>query len=265
MGHLFRALHKGCIVVNLKWRDAVADSGFPFTEAEQKAGWPQAMTADKLAALQRPVPHGTAPEYKARLKAYRALEAAIVQACVEGAVKCSTETRETVKTTTRTMYSLTRNAPVQVPVREAETTEVKLIAAADFAAWLSTQSEEPSSHITAWLEALGTQTKTGPLATVATVATLPPLSTLGNDLLAPLVNKAIAECGEDKAAVFTLLKTWAKEKRAPMFGITEDGKIQWTDSNDKVQELSRRALGLRMTRAAAPRDKPPKPPLRRVK
>ena len=262
MGRLFRALHKGCIVVNLKWRDAVDASGFPFTKDEREAGWPQTMTIGKLAALQRPVPLSTAPEYSARLKAYRTLEAAIVQACVEGAVECSTETRETRKSTTRTMYSLTRNAPVQVPVLETQTTEVKLIAAADFADWLSTQSEEPSSHIAAWLEALGTQINTAPLATVATV---PPLSTLGDDLLSPLVNKAIAECGQDNAAVFNLLKTWAKGKQAPMFGITEDGKIQWTDSNDKVQELSRRALGLRIKRATTQKDKTPKAPLRLIK
>ena len=70
------------------------------------------------------------------------------------------------------------------------------------------------------------------------------------DLLAPLVKKALKECGSDAALVFSLMRQWAAEKppRPPLVGVTEDG-IQWRDSKDEVPTLSRRALSARIKRA----------------
>ena len=90
------------------------------------------------------------------------------------------------------------------------------------------------------------------------------------DLLAPLIQDAQNDCSdpEDAAAVFTLLRTWAQAKpvRAPLVGVTEDGRIQWRDSNDKPQELSSRALGQRLKRKQEASSKPtPTHQLKRVK
>ena len=90
------------------------------------------------------------------------------------------------------------------------------------------------------------------------------------DLLAPLIQDAQNDGSdpEDAAAVFTLLRTWAQAKpvRAPLVGVTEDGRIQWRDSNDKPQELSSRALGQRLKRKQEASSKPtPTHQLKRVK
>ena len=73
------------------------------------------------------------------------------------------------------------------------------------------------------------------------------------DLLAPLIEAARKTCAasDDTAAIFTILRTWAEEKppRAPLFGVTEDGRIQWTDSNSNSQELNKEALAARIKRA----------------
>lgn len=69
------------------------------------------------------------------------------------------------------------------------------------------------------------------------------------DLLAPLILKAIREVGADTANAFTLIRQWAQTSppTAPLIGVTESG-IQWLDSNDCLQELSRENLRKRISR-----------------
>lgn len=79
-----------------------------------------------------------------------------------------------------------------------------------------------------------------------------PVERRRRDLLAPLVEQAQRECQDptDAPAVFSVLREWAKRTppRAPLIGVTEDGRLQWLDSNDKPQELDARALRKRVQR-----------------
>ena len=69
------------------------------------------------------------------------------------------------------------------------------------------------------------------------------------DLLTPMIEKAVRECDgrTDSAEIFIILRTWAQEKppRQPLMGVTDKG-IQWTNSNDAPQELTRDALTKRL-------------------
>lgn len=80
-----------------------------------------------------------------------------------------------------------------------------------------------------------------------------PMRRQRRDLLAPLVEKATRDCGGDAAQVFVLMRAWAvgPTPRPPLVGVTEDGRIQWRDANDKPQELSRDSLRDRVRRARA--------------
>ena len=80
-----------------------------------------------------------------------------------------------------------------------------------------------------------------------------PMKRQRRDLLAPLVEKAMRDCGGDAAQVFVLMRAWAvgPTPRPPLVGVTEDGRIQWRDANDKPQELSRDSLRDRVRRARA--------------
>lgn len=71
------------------------------------------------------------------------------------------------------------------------------------------------------------------------------------DLLTPLINKAVQEAGEgaSPAEVFAVLRAWADQKRAPLIGATEEG-LKWIDSSDRAKFLSLDALGKRLKRAA---------------
>lgn len=75
------------------------------------------------------------------------------------------------------------------------------------------------------------------------------------DLLAPLVEQAQRECQAptDAPAVFSVLRDWAKRTppKPPLIGVTEDGRLQWLDSNDKPQELNAKALKKRIQRRAS--------------
>lgn len=69
------------------------------------------------------------------------------------------------------------------------------------------------------------------------------------DLLAPLISAALRELGDAGAAeVFTLLRTWAKQKKPPLIGVTDTG-IQWVDVSDEVREINQQAIGARVRRA----------------
>lgn len=79
-----------------------------------------------------------------------------------------------------------------------------------------------------------------------------PMRRQRRDLLAPLVEKAMQDCDGDAAQAFVLMRNWAvgPTPRPPLVGVTEDGRIQWRDANDKPQELSRDSLRDRLRRAA---------------
>ena len=76
------------------------------------------------------------------------------------------------------------------------------------------------------------------------------------DLVSQLIDDAIriSETTEP-GKVFLKLREWAQEDepRAPLVGVTTDGKIQWDDSNYVTQELSRNALAARLSRAKSRR------------
>jgi hypothetical protein len=79
-----------------------------------------------------------------------------------------------------------------------------------------------------------------------------PVKKSRSDLMTPVVKAAQNQCANpsDSAEVFNVLKDWAKapKLRPPLFGVTGDGNIQWSDSNDKPQELTRRSLAKRLER-----------------
>ena len=106
-----------------------------------------------------------------------------------------------------------------------------------------------------------------PAATPATATTQ---TTKHRDQLAPLVDAAqkASASANDAAAVFTILKTWAQKDspRPPLAGVTEDGRIQWRDSNDSPKELTKKALTSRLKRQQErPATTPPGKQLRRIK
>ena len=270
-------------MVNLKWHDAVAVAAAQFkTKAEREAGWPQTMTIEQLAALQRPYLHKTEPGYKTSLSKTQAMATFIVQECEKGAIQWSTETRQTHHQITRmvpgdarfamrNVYGEREARPRQELVWATKDVQVKVITAPAFAAWLAAQPETPSAHIAAWFEAVGVNTQDeAPPVPIANPTTGTIQTTKHRDLLAPLVEAAQKACdsASDAAAVFTKLKTWAQEDkpRAPLVGVTEDGRIQWRDSNDTPQELSIRALKSRLKRQhRPPATTPPGKQLRRIK
>lgn len=72
------------------------------------------------------------------------------------------------------------------------------------------------------------------------------------DLLAPVIERAMREAGENASAseVFNILRNWAREPNptAPFLGVTTTG-LKWIDASDEFKELSLRALGERLKRA----------------
>lgn len=69
------------------------------------------------------------------------------------------------------------------------------------------------------------------------------------DLLHPLIVDAIhASGGLDSSKVFSILRDWALEEKAPFGGVDGQGLLMWTDANGKSKTLSKKALGLRLNR-----------------
>lgn len=74
------------MAVDLQWHDAFHATK-AFNRAEKASGWPDAMTLEQLAAIQRPHERGD----KA---AQVALHAALQAACIAGELEHTTETKE---------------------------------------------------------------------------------------------------------------------------------------------------------------------------
>lgn len=67
------------------------------------------------------------------------------------------------------------------------------------------------------------------------------------DLMIPAIEAAQRDCKDpyDAAEVWTVLVRRSQEGCGPMFGVTEDG-IQWKNSEDETEYLSRKNLGDRL-------------------
>ena len=265
------------MTVNLAWRDAMNAAGHQFTAEERANGWSETMQPKQLAALQRPF------EWRDRTgrNAFNVLLQAIEDDCRMGSIH---STAEEVRICTKpaqdvvpSLFDLAYGHPDQytregIPYAYTKPAEFKditrhHIAAQDFAAWLAAQGEEPSPHITAWFKARGVAAaQAGPVPAAEQAAPPEPVQAAPaaekepsqgrtrrrRDLLAPLVEKAQRECSNpsDSAEVFALLRNWAQIRPPlpPLFGVTEDGCIQWRDSNDNPKELSIDALRGRINR-----------------
>lgn len=214
-------------VTNMAWLQAVHQVGRQYTDSEIKDGWPSAIEPHRLACLQ--YPPGTAQSDFSTL---------LTADCERARLTC---------------IAFERHDYALLPDGRRESIEVwtdYAIAAPDFAAWLTAQGIEPSTHIAAWFKACKVS------AAPAKTAPKPAKTTsTRNDFLEPLVNAALRQVPDPKspAAVFALLRSWAGEKqpRPPLIGVTADGCIQWRDSRDQPKELSPQALGKRLQRAAA--------------
>lgn len=272
--------------INAAWRVAMSTMGRNFTKAEHDAGWPESLKHGQLAALQYPYVKGE----PAKIRLARDRAGDILSACKSG------ELLHTATTVTVTPPPLpiqrrnefassewlnefgrfgslgARNGRItSQPTPQPHDVTTYTVTAQAFAAWLAAQKETPSEHIAAWFEAVGVNTQPeAPPVPTATPATVTTQTTKHRDLLAPLVEAAQKACDSatDAAAVFTKLKTWAQEDkpRAPLVGVTEDGRIQWRDSNDTPKELDKKALAKRLQRQQkTPATTPPGKQLRRIK
>ncbi|WP_139182746.1 hypothetical protein [Oryzisolibacter propanilivorax] len=99
------------------------------------------------------------------------------------------------------------------------------------------------------VEGVSASPATAPPRSIARLARKQP-ALRRRDLLTPLIEKAISEHGEDVQRVFGALRVWAEQPPPvpPLRGVTEDGRVQWRDSNDAPQELNIGALRDRMRR-----------------
>ena len=263
--------------INVAWRVAMSTLRRDFTATERQTGWVEAFNHEQVAALQ--YPHALGETEKIRLEKDRASD--ILSACKNGELPNIKTSRIVKKTWSKAIPITFSHADydgspgkthIASGVKEVEEVSYTVTASA-FAAWLASQSENPSEHIAAWFEAVGVNTQPQPEALrlpTAPPATVTTQTTKHRNLLAPLVEAAQKACdsANDAAAVFTMLKTWAQESkpRAPLVGVTEDGRIQWRDSNETPKELDRKALTKRLQRQQkTPATTPPGKQLRRIK
>lgn len=246
-------------LINKQWDAAMSEMGREFSQAEQDAGWPVSMRPIQLAGLQRPwrVDDAQAKHFCIRL--LRRIE----QDCKSGDLLNESTTKRTTVNAARMvdthkkseLFGATARVVYTVPAVHKDITIIA-VAAPAFGAWLTKQGETPSPHVQAWFDAVGVagtgQTDARVAVPTATPATVTTKTTKHRDLLTPLVEEAQKACDDsnDTAAVFTKLKTWAQDSkpRAPLVGVTEDGLIQWRDSNDTPKELDRKALAKRLKR-----------------
>jgi hypothetical protein len=260
--------------INIAWRQAMALVGKNFTQAEHDAGWPETLKPAQLAALQ--YPHAQGDKVKHFLAESRYND--ILSASKAGQLPSTA----TTKTVTPTLPPLQR--PSRSPYGEPSIQNGKIsfraqpddvttywVTSSAFATWLATQDEPPSEHIAAWFKANDANSQPEAVHVLAsTPTTVTTRTTKRRDQLTPLVEAAQKACdnAHDAAAVFLMLKTWAQEDkpRAPLVGVTEDGRIQWRDSNDTPKELNRKSLAKRLkSRSKPPATTPQVKPLRLIK
>jgi len=188
-------------VTNTEWDKAMSVMGCEFTQTEQDAGWPASMVPRQLASLQRTWSKGD----KQTVDFFTRLLRRIEQACEEGAIQWSTQTRQVrhqitklvpgdQNFATRNVYGEREVKPRQVLVWATKDVQVKAITMPAFAAWLDAQGEAPSIHIRAWFDAVGVA---GAAPVTSPIAVMP---------------------GEDSPATLTTESSWSLKtslKRAP--------------------------------------------------
>lgn len=257
-------------MVNYKWRKAFSVLGIKFSSEDRaRENFPELIAFGRIARLQHPTD----------LRAERTLANAMLDDCKRGDLEHVVKVLPPKAVMNGKIHFVREWGGTQLEAAHTPSPQPKdvteyQIAAPAFAAWLAAlpdKDKTPSEHIAAWFEAVGvnTQDEAAPVPT-ASPATVTTQTTKHRDLLAPLVEAAQKACDSatDAAAVFTKLKTWAQEDkpRAPLVGVTEDGRIQWRDSNDTPQELSIKALKSRLKRQEKPpATTPPGKQLRRIK
>lgn len=156
------------MVVDLKWRDAMAVAGGAFTAEERQSGWPLCMTPAQLGRLQRPWVKGDATAQNR----HKSLVQAIQAACKAGDLahelrevtlqKCETRPANVIRRTWEGRVFAPGTKQVQVPVQ----VRVPYVSAAAFAQWLHAQGEEPSAHVAHWFKLRGVSAGAQALAQV---------------------------------------------------------------------------------------------------
>lgn len=140
---------------SLSWRDAIITCSLRLTPAEAGRSWPDALTPDNIARLQRP--YGKDKE-KRRLAASLAAEllAAIEAGTLHAEERTIIIAPPPTPPQTRHSALLDRLRGNEAPAPGAERTEtVHLVGRAAFRDFLAARSIEPSEHVRAWLAPLG--------------------------------------------------------------------------------------------------------------
>ncbi|MEO6321160.1 MAG: hypothetical protein ABIR56_10780 [Polaromonas sp.] len=242
-------LHRACKVIG-------------FTQKEMPNGWPQAFSLEHIAKLQFPENASDESIF------FRALKAA----CTGNSLKhiATIELREH-KLSASVQHHYTEWIRHELRDNSYEVT-VHYVDHRVLAAWLEKQGEEPSVHLTAWIEATTPETPVLPVVALgasdgvepdagqlsATQATIPspaPVATVirhytktRRNALTPVIELAQKNCRnpQDTAEVWAALLVLAEGKHAPLLGATENG-LQYLKGGTAAN-LTRDALGKRLTR-----------------
>ena len=120
-----------------------------FSAEDRRAGWPEAMSPEQVAALQRPY----AEDDEVGGRAWDALHSALLAACDSGQLPAESQTVRVVLEYVQPRWT----GDVQTMPKYAEPLagdEPRYsIAPAAFAVWLHAQDAEPSAHVAAWFKA----------------------------------------------------------------------------------------------------------------
>jgi hypothetical protein len=242
-------LHRACEIIDL-------------TQKEMPKVWPRAFKLEHIAKLQFPENASDESIF------FRALKAA----CTDESLKhiAAIELREH-KLSTSVQYHYTERIRHELRDNSYKVT-VHYVDHRDLAAWLVKQGEEPSVHLTAWIEATtpetpilsvvaigesdGVEPDAGQLAaTQATTISTAPVATvihhstkIRRNTLTPVIELAQANCRnpQDTAEVWAALLVLAEGKHAPLLGATENG-LQYLKGGTAAN-LTRDALGKRLNR-----------------
>ena len=246
-------------LINKQWDVAMSEMGREFSQAEQDAGWPVSMRPIQLACLQRPWRVGDAQSKHFCTRLYRRIE----QACEGGDLPNETTTKRTTVSAARMvdtqkkaeLFGATTRVVYTAPAVHKDITVV-VVTAPSFATWLAKQAEAPSAHIQAWFDAVGVDGQTTPDVNTRPLASAPTTNVTKDekqDLVAPLIEKALRESGWGKAAAHAVLIRWANEEVPPFLAGLDDGSIKVdggkTIKSEAIKARLKRAIKKKMTLA----------------
>jgi len=144
-------------IVNIEWRDAMADCGGSFNKDEQDNGWPESLKAGQIAHLQRWWKRG---DFDGRRK-YISLLSQITDECKTGIIQ-SEEHVNIIhsKTTYKKIYEphldefmRTHFDVIKPCVSEEKIITWYTVTALAFKNWIESQRMTPSTHIQSWFNA----------------------------------------------------------------------------------------------------------------